>query len=93
MGEGGLTNQLTKVSVKPESSVSVKAPHPQSVLVRVYGDGTESFFDRENEHRIFKQFSDEGIGPKLYGLFDGGRVEQFLDATSLTCAVLFTPSC
>lgn len=72
--------------MKKESSSRIKPSAPQNVLVRVYGVGTESFFDRENEHRIFKQFSDEGIGPKLFGLFEGGRVEQFLDATSLTCA-------
>jgi choline/ethanolamine kinase len=64
----------------------MKPGAPRKALLRVYGEGTESFFERETEHRIFAQFSEQGIGPKLYGYFDGGRIEEFLDARSLTSA-------
>jgi choline/ethanolamine kinase len=56
---------------------------PHQLLFRVYGAGTENFFNRENEHRIFKHFSDSGMGPKLYGIFEGGRIEEFLSLHSL----------
>lgn len=56
---------------------------PHQVLLRIYGEGTEVFFNRENEHKIFKTFAERGLGPRLYGIFDGGRVEEFLDLHSL----------
>lgn len=66
------------------------------MLLRIYGVGTEAFFDRENEHIIFRKFSDAKIGfflllcdiyvegPFLHGMFDGGRIEEFLELHSLT---------
>jgi len=34
--------------------------------------------------KIFASFSEQGIGPHLYGFFEGGRVEEFLHARTLT---------
>lgn len=84
---GGLTNKLYKCAIpKDKASDLSKEKHmdvPHTVLFRLYGAGTESFFDREHEHKIFKRFSELGIGPKLYGLFDGGRIEQFMELRTL----------
>lgn len=93
---GGLTNRLYKISIEPELAAKLNpdtsgdegstppdAVVPHQVLFRVYGAGTENFFDRENEHRIFKHFSDRRMGPYLYGIFDGGRIEEFLSLHSL----------
>eukprot|EP01127_Copromyxa_protea_P013077 TRINITY_DN3477_c0_g1_i1.p1 TRINITY_DN3477_c0_g1~~TRINITY_DN3477_c0_g1_i1.p1 ORF type:complete len:615 (+),score=145.20 TRINITY_DN3477_c0_g1_i1:187-1845(+) len=81
---GGLTNRLTKVSIAPELAKSLGQGVPSQLLVRHYGIGTDQFFDRENEHKIFKEFSERGIGPHLFGFFEGGRVEEFLLARTLT---------
>lgn len=56
----------------------------QKITSSLYGADTDTFFDRETEHVIFKQFSDSRLGPKLYGFFDGGRIEEFLNARTLT---------
>lgn len=94
---GGLTNRLYKVSIEPEHAAKLtpdipaelegSTPHdlvvPHQILFRIYGAGTENFFDRDNEHRIFRHFSDRRMGPFLYGIFDGGRIEEFLSLHSL----------
>lgn len=84
---GGLTNKLYKCTINDAKYTKISGQSkdiPQTVLVRLYGAGTEVFFDRENEHKVFKKFSDSGIGPKLYGLFDGGRIEEFMPFKTLT---------
>jgi len=81
---GGLTNKLTKVAIKQERLDNDITPiDPPCLLVRHYGVGTETFFERENEHKIFEEFSRRGIGPLLYGFFDGGRVEEFMSARNV----------
>jgi choline/ethanolamine kinase len=69
-----------------DSDESADVPH--QVLLRIYGAGTETFFNRENEHKIFKSFAASGLGPKLYGIFDGGRIEEFLELHSVDHAEL-----
>ncbi|KAH3765158.1 choline kinase alpha [Pelomyxa schiedti] len=90
--KGGLTNRLYKLSLSPEATERLNEAAdpascervPQHVLVRKYGEGTEVFFDRSHEHIIFSRFSDARLGPHLYGLFEGGRIEEFLELQSLT---------
>jgi hypothetical protein len=94
---GGLTNKLYRCSIpaelaerlteklnnaSPDDAEAIE-PVPRQVLLRMYGVGTETFFNRENEHKIFKTFSKNGLGPKLYGIFENGRVEEFLELHSL----------
>ena len=52
----------------------------RTVLVRVYGEGVELFFDREDEVRTFECMSRHGHGPRLLGRFPNGRVEEFIHA-------------
>ena len=40
---------------------------------------------------IFHEQSSRGWGPKLYGLMDDGRVEEFVDCHTLTAEEAFTP--
>ena len=54
------------------------------ILLRLYGDGSDVFFDRETELAVFTFMSEQGLGPRLLGTFAGGRFEEFLDADSLT---------
>lgn len=57
---------------------------PTQVLLRLYGDGTKDN-DIALQIDIFNILSQKGLGPKLYGKFDDGRLEEFLPANSLTC--------
>jgi choline/ethanolamine kinase len=52
----------------------------RTVLVRVYGEGVDLFFDREDEVRTFEFMSRHGLGPRLLGRFPNGRVEEFIHA-------------
>ncbi|XP_012700121.1 probable choline kinase 2 isoform X2 [Setaria italica] len=63
----------------------------RKVLVRVYGEGVEHFFDREDEVRTFECMSRHGHGPRLLGRFSNGRVEEFIHARTLSAADLRDP--
>ncbi|KAI4454739.1 choline/ethanoalamine kinase [Holotrichia oblita] len=67
---------------------------PNSVLIRIYG---QTHGDRNMEHLltesvIFTLLSERGLGPKLYGLFPGGRIEQYIDARPLLTHELSDPA-
>lgn len=61
------------------------------VLVRVYGEGADIFFNRDDEIRTFEAVSRSGHGPRLLGRFPNGRVEEFLHARTLTAEDLREP--
>ncbi|TDH69898.1 hypothetical protein CCR75_004027 [Bremia lactucae] len=73
---GAMTNLIFAVH-KPEGQHC-------DVLVRVYGEGTESFFSREEETRLFQLLSDKHIGVELLGQFSNGRVEKLIQGTTYT---------
>ncbi|KAG8377279.1 hypothetical protein BUALT_Bualt08G0037700 [Buddleja alternifolia] len=83
---GAMTNEVYKISwpKKLENSHT-------TVLVRIYGEGVELFFDRDEEIRTFKNLSMHGYGPKLLGQFREGRVEEFIHARTLSAADLRDP--
>ncbi|CCK71306.1 bifunctional choline kinase/ethanolamine kinase CKI1 KNAG_0G02490 [Huiozyma naganishii CBS 8797] len=73
--KGAMTNAIFKISY----------PHLPSLLLRAYGKNNSSIIDREYELAILARLSARNIGPSLYGCFDNGRFEQFLEnATTLT---------
>ncbi|KAK7270407.1 hypothetical protein RIF29_23515 [Crotalaria pallida] len=60
----------------------------RKVLLRLYGDGVEIFFNREEEMRTFECMSSHGQGPRLLGSFTCGRVEEFIHARTLSAVDL-----
>ncbi|KAL3280174.1 hypothetical protein HHI36_017674 [Cryptolaemus montrouzieri] len=81
---GGLSNLLYLVSL-PEYLHDKIKDEPKEVLLRLYGeyhpkDDSESL---QTESVIFALLGERGIGPKLYGLFPGGRIEEYIHAKSL----------
>ncbi|CAI5704921.1 unnamed protein product [Peronospora farinosa] len=73
---GAMTNLIFAVH-KPNGN-------ERDVLVRVYGEGTESFFSRVEETRLFQLLSDKKIGVKLLGQFANGRVEKLIYGSTYT---------
>lgn len=75
---GAMTNaiyQLTYMS-------SEKLP---SLLLRIYGPNVDSIIDRDYELQVLARLSNLKIGPKLFGCFNNGRFEEFLeDSITLT---------
>ncbi|KAG2502261.1 hypothetical protein JM18_009904 [Phytophthora kernoviae] len=56
----------------------------RDVLVRVFGEGTESFFSRVEETRLFQLLSEQKIGVELLGQFANGRAEKLIKGTTYT---------
>lgn len=73
---GAMTNLIFTVS-KPSGENA-------DVLVRIYGEGTDSFFVRTDETRLFELLSSKDIGIKLLGEFGNGRVEKLIHGTTFT---------
>lgn len=76
--KGAMTNEVFQIKW-PTKTEDVS----RKVLVRIYGEGVEVFFDREDEIRRFEFMSKQGQGPRLLGRFSNGRIEEFIRARVL----------
>lgn len=83
LSSGGMSNSLFCCSL-PESTI-ISMGEPTQALLRLYGDQSR---DMSIQLEIFELLSLKGLGPKLYGNFEDGRLEEFLPANSLTCEEL-----
>ncbi|XP_052837758.1 choline/ethanolamine kinase isoform X1 [Drosophila gunungcola] len=63
---------------------------PREVLLRIYGQshGDHALDSMITESVVFALLSERNFGPKLHGIFPGGRIEQYIPARSLTTAEL-----
>lgn len=84
--KGAMTNQVFEVNWPTKSD-----GHVRRVLVRLYGEGVEVFFDRDDEIQTFECMSKNGQGPRLLGRFTTGRVEEFIHARTLSASDLRDP--
>lgn len=84
--KGAMTNEVYQITWPARDGDS-----PRKVLVRVYGEGVEVFFNREDEIRTFEYISRHGQGPLLLGRFGEGRIEEFIHARTLSAADLRDP--
>ncbi|KAJ1263806.1 hypothetical protein BS78_09G214700 [Paspalum vaginatum] len=93
--KGAMTNEVYQARwagvEAGEDGHSGEREAPRNVLVRVYGEGVDLFFDREDEVRTFEFMSRHGHGPRLLGRFPNGRVEEFIHARTLSAADLRDP--
>ncbi|XP_077239257.1 putative choline kinase 2 [Tasmannia lanceolata] len=84
--KGAMTNEVYQINWQTERGMN-----PRKVLVRIYGEGVEVFFDRDDEIRTFECMSKHGQGPRLLGRFPNGRVEEFIHARTLSAPDLRDP--
>ena len=72
---GGLINQLYYCGIsQPNNSEDV----PQEVAVRLYGDNIlGSDEGRLRDTVLALIFSEKNLGPKVYGLFEGGQILKY----------------
>ncbi|KAB0791025.1 hypothetical protein PPYR_02825 [Photinus pyralis] len=83
---GGLSNLLYYISLPDTLPENVKEEaDPKEVLIRVYGQthGERALEALITESVIFTLLSERGLGPKLHGIFPGGRIEQYVNARPL----------
>ncbi|XP_024449917.1 probable choline kinase 1 isoform X2 [Populus trichocarpa] len=81
--KGAMTNEVFRI-IWPTKCGNLN----RNILVRIYGEGVEAFFNRDNEIRTFECMSKHGQGPRLLGRFADGRVEEFIHARTLSAADL-----
>uniref|UniRef100_A0A5B6YZB2 Putative choline kinase 2 isoform X3 n=1 Tax=Davidia involucrata TaxID=16924 RepID=A0A5B6YZB2_DAVIN len=81
--KGAMTNEVYQIKWPTNGERSRK------VLVRIYGEGVEIFFDRNNEIQTFEFMSKHGQGPCLLGRFPNGRIEEFIHARTLSASDLY----
>lgn len=67
---------------------------PKNVLLRIYGQvhGERAMDSIVTESVIFTLLSERRLGPKLHGVFSGGRIEEFIPARSLVTRELSMPA-
>ena len=66
--------------------------HIPTLLLRIYGPSSESLISRPNElHTLHVLSSRYNIGPRIYGTFDNGRIEEYFESTTLTSADIRDP--
>ena len=85
---GGLSNVLYRCSLP--STLSPLNGEPSQVLLRMYGQlhsnekssGPGSELTTITDSVIFMLLSERKLGPKLYGIFPGGRLEEYIPVSN-----------
>ncbi|XP_047163112.1 probable choline kinase 2 [Vigna umbellata] len=85
--KGAMTNEVFQIKWPTSTGETSR-----KVIVRIYGEGVDVFFDRSQEIQTFEFMSKNGQGPRLLGRFANGRVEEFIHARTLSAADLRDPS-
>ncbi|XP_066242640.1 choline kinase alpha isoform X3 [Saccopteryx leptura] len=87
---GGLSNMLFQCSLP--DTVATVGDEPRKVLLRLYGAilkmGAEAMV---LESVMFAILAERLLGPKLYGIFPQGRLEQFIPSRRLNTEELSLP--
>lgn len=74
---GGLSNHLFLCSL-PSTHTPLKG-EPSQVLLRMYGQLHDDEGDSKvTDSVITMLLSERKLGPKLYGIFPGGRLEEYI---------------
>jgi len=82
---GALTNAVFFVSCPT-------IPFARTLLLRVYGSSSGSLVSRPRELHILHVLSSQyTIGPRVYGTFENGRIEEYFDSVTLTASDIRDP--
>nr|XP_057931335.1 choline/ethanolamine kinase isoform X2 [Doryrhamphus excisus] len=87
---GGLSNLLYLCSL-PEN-VNTVGEEPRQVLLRVYGAILQGVDSLVLESVMFAILAERTLGPKLYGIFPQGRLEQYFPNTRMRTDQLSDPN-
>ncbi|RVE71937.1 hypothetical protein OJAV_G00056950 [Oryzias javanicus] len=87
---GGLSNQLYLCSLPDH--VHCVGEEPRQVLLRIYGAILQGVDSLVLESVMFAILAERTLGPKLYGIFPEGRLEQYLPNTRMLTHQLANPA-
>jgi choline/ethanolamine kinase len=89
--QAGMCNSVYIVERKVALDTKVPAEvEPIKVVIRKFGGNAADnckeipITPREAETLVIQEAAKLGIGPKVYGIFEGGRLEEFVDSRHLT---------
>ncbi|TMS37826.1 hypothetical protein L596_004679 [Steinernema carpocapsae] len=85
---GGMSNLL--FLVKLPSHLTPIGSEPDAALLRIHGQSDVEQLLTESV--IFTMLSERHLGPKLLGVFPGGRFEQFIPSRCLQCEEIAYPT-
>lgn len=93
---GSLTNAVFFVLVpngpREEAKGFLSMPPYKTLLLRIYGPHSSHLINRAAELRILHVLSSRyRIGPRVYGTFGNGRVEEYFESEPLTALELRDP--
>ncbi|XP_052196118.1 probable choline kinase 2 [Diospyros lotus] len=89
--KGAMTNEVYQIKWSRNDKEEDGDVRSRKVLLRIYGEGVEVFFDRNDEIRTFEFVSKHGQGPRLLARFPIGRIEEFIHARTLSASDLRDP--
>ncbi|KAH9494791.1 hypothetical protein Btru_020625 [Bulinus truncatus] len=79
---GGMSNYLYLISL-PENIQRLRG-EPEQVLLRIYGQISKSTLDfLVHNSVVFALLAERKLGPKPYGMYHDGRIEEFIKARPL----------
>ncbi|XP_032077657.1 choline/ethanolamine kinase [Thamnophis elegans] len=87
---GGLSNLLYRCSL-PDHIPSAQE-EPRQVLLRVYGVILQGVDSLVLESVMFAILAERALGPRLYGIFPQGRLEEYIPSRRLVTEDLLEPS-
>ncbi|XP_047452130.1 choline/ethanolamine kinase [Mugil cephalus] len=87
---GGLSNLLYLCSLPDH--VQCVGEEPRQVLLRIYGAILQGVDSLVLESVMFAILAERTLGPKLYGIFPEGRLEQYLPNTRMRTEQLSIPA-
>jgi len=89
---GALTNAVLFVSYDAPPTLPLSYI-PGTVLVRIYGPSSSILINRAQELRTLHVLSSTyGFGPRVFGTFGNGRVEEYFDSQALTVSEMRNPT-
>uniref|UniRef100_H3DKR0 Ethanolamine kinase n=1 Tax=Tetraodon nigroviridis TaxID=99883 RepID=H3DKR0_TETNG len=87
---GGLSNLLYLCSLP--AHVPCVGGEPRQVLLRIYGAILQGVDSLVSESVMFAILAERTLGPKLYGIFPEGRLEQYIPNTRMCTEQLSDPT-
>ncbi|XP_041652460.1 choline/ethanolamine kinase [Cheilinus undulatus] len=87
---GGLSNLLYLCSLPDH--VNSEGEEPRQVLLRIYGAILQGVDSLVLESVMFAILAERSLGPRLYGIFPQGRLEQYLPNTRMRTDQLSDPA-
>ena len=87
---GGLSNVLYLCEIADET-VAKLDEKPHKVLLRIYGEIIRSNPETViTDSVIYGLLAEKKLGPKLFGVFTEGRIEEYLEVRKKTAARLLS---